>query len=177
MVLAAGCGSSGVHFPAHVSLDRAKHFKQFTLYYAGHSVLGLPLTTDSGENIRQWIDDESSSVAFAYGTCEDYGTGDMATCNPPLVINNYAACLRGGKRSHSQAIAKRIKVRGVDAWASEGELLLTTNRTTIDIEAATLADALKVAAQLRAVNRPEPGPGQRLAPPDRWTITHKCRQQ
>jgi hypothetical protein len=154
IVLAAALALSGpaggTRSRASFDLERARSFGEFTLFDAGTSVDGLPLTAV----LRR--DDTANFVSFVYGDCV---AGDDAGCAPPVEIQVWPACARNlalydaGHAAAGPAPEPAV-VRGVPGALFDGgtRLELETGRSTVVVFAGSRARVLRVAAALRAVD-------------------------
>jgi hypothetical protein len=130
------------------SLEDARAFDEFLLFYAGPSVDGLPLTAV----LRR--DDTASFVSFVYGDCD--ASGD-AGCAPPAEIQVWPSCVRSlalyDVASGSPA-PDWVEVRGVrGALFDRGTRLeLGTGRSLVVVFADSRTGVLRIAAGLRAVD-------------------------
>lgn len=146
--------ASGLAPPqGNYSVDEAKTFTRFPLYYAGDSVAGYQLhaiekTTDA--------DHGSTNITFLYGDCippQDSNGSYDGGCPPPVQVQVWSACdrnpsLYGGPGSPTP---QETTVRGVPAayYESGTRLELQTGTSTVVIFAHAPAS---VAAALRGVN-------------------------
>ena len=151
------------------SLEKARGFRNFPLYFAGESVRGLPLVAihriDAapypGEEVRQ------DDVTFLYGLCR--ATRER-TCSPPIQVQVWNACERY-QALYPFAPDESLVVRGVPAAFYENweRLELYTQDATIVLFGNAKAELLDVATMLRGLNRsvaasdhlPEPAAGAR----------------
>jgi len=172
--VAGGCGAT---LDRHTDRDlaAARAFRRFPLYYAGSSVLGMPLVDGGRSSIRN-LNAPWGPVDFAYGYCTPEGSGDSARCNPPVDIVEVAAC-HGDVRYIDPAVrpTQWLRVRGARAaWfgPDDHRLQLTLGRTTVMISAAHLRDAEAVARSLRGVSQAGPLPS--LPKPARNLPAQQC---
>jgi hypothetical protein len=130
------------------SLEDARAFDDFPLFYAGPSADGLPLTAV----LRR--DDTARFVSFVYGDCE--ASGDAA-CAPPAEIQVWPSCARSlalyDVASGSPA-PEWVEARGVrGALFDRGTRLeLETGRSLVVVFAGSRGRVLRIAAELRAVD-------------------------
>ena len=134
---------------SNYSVNEAKAFTRFPVYYAGEAVNGHTLTAVE-------LDTQSDSVTFIYGDCknpawdEPFGEGG---CAPPVQVQVWSACPRnpslyGGPGSPTP---DNTTVRGVPAayYVGGSQLELQTGTSTVVI----FADSPQtVAMALRGVN-------------------------
>jgi hypothetical protein len=144
----AGAGG-GVPPRSSFSLEEARALDEFPLYSAGADVDGLPLTAV----LRR--DDTASFVSFVYGECEAVGD---AGCAPPAEVQVWPACRRSLALYDGEAagspVPEPVHVRGVPgAFFDRGTRLeLETGRSLVVVFAGSRAQALRVAAELEAVD-------------------------
>ena len=130
------------------TVEDARAFDDFPLFYAGPSADGLPLTAV----LRR--DDTASYVSFVYGDCD--ASGD-AGCAPPAEIQVWPSCLRSfalyDVASGSPA-PEWVEARGVrGALFDRGTRLeLETGRSLVVVFADSRARVLRIVAELRAVD-------------------------
>jgi hypothetical protein len=157
-----GCGSAQEAAPlrGRLTLEQARAFDDFPLYFAGERVHGLDLVAILRRS------DTADYVSFVYGDCTpapDEG------CAPPAEVQVWPACKRhAGLYDVSAPGAPRpapAQVRGVPGALFEDgtRLELYTGGATIVVFAESRATALTLAEELRPVQ--EPGPGGDLPPP------------
>ena len=148
------------------SLDEAKRFDSYSVYYAGGEVaaskdaVGFPLEKASGSG----PDQRSSTWAFIYGDC-DPPTGDRG-CAPPLQIQNFSTCARwaGGVNQGKPLYGFRgAKARGTGRGLSN-PIEIFTGTTTVVIFAPRPALAKAAASALRNVRNARPSPFPPPAP-------------
>lgn len=130
-------------------LQQARAFKKFTVYWAGRSVDGVPLT--AADNLYNFV---STSVGFAmyYGDCEGRGTLHAGGCTLPLKITTVIY------EAHSNAslgIQHNVRLRSVPAVVFGGgdDIEIYTDRQAIDIVADSPHRALAAVAALEPFNR------------------------
>jgi hypothetical protein len=135
------------------SLEQARAFDEFPLYYAGDEVDGLPLTAV----LRR--DDVADYVSFVYGDCTPSSDGG---CAPPAEVQVWP----GGRRnaaSYGDAPGapelERTEVRGRPAaWVDDGaQLEIYAEGSTVVVFAHTRELALEVAGALRCVRSDDDG--------------------
>jgi hypothetical protein len=152
LVLLAGCGSARAPTGeprGNFTLEAARAFDGFPLYYAGENVEGLPLVAVTR---RQ---DTADYVAFIYGDC---AAGDDMGCAPPAEIQIWQACRRNlGLYDTSQPGTPELEpvtIRGVPAaFLEDGHRLeIQTGVSTVVVFAGSRGRALRIAEALRGVN-------------------------
>jgi len=163
VALAAGDGGGP---DGRLSLEEARSFTGFPLFYAGQEVDGLPLTAI----LRR--DDGADYVSFVYGDCE---ATDDAGCAPPVEVQVWAACRRHlGLYERGPPFGpavERAAVRGVPAaFLDDGARLeLQTGRSTVVVFAGARGRALRIAAALRSADGSIPA-GAALPVPDQGAL-------
>jgi hypothetical protein len=148
-VLLGGCTSHQAPPISAVDLSQARFFKEFTVYWAGSAIDGIPLTAADSP-----LDFINSSVGFAlyYGDCLGRGTFHTGGCTLPLKITTVRY------RPHSDATFGRqhwILVHHVPAVVYHGDrnIEIYADRQAIDIVAATAQLASDAAQALTPFNR------------------------
>jgi hypothetical protein len=142
----AELGGPGGNF----SLEEAKAFEEFPLYYAGSEVDGLPLTAV----LRR--DDTANYVSFVYGDCTPSSDGG---CAPPAEVQVWPAGGRNVDSYDSPApgtpVPERARIRDRPAavLADGTQLEIYTEGSTIVVFSHTRERALEVAKALRCVRR------------------------
>lgn len=144
---------------AELTLNDARRFRRFDLFYAGSRVLGLPLTAvlcSMQPTVDQPVITKPPSAyglmprwTFIYGTCK---ASSEEGCRPPVEIMNDGSCWNN-LRYYSKRDRTRLgRLRGVPASLSSsfdgGEVLLYTRRTTVTIDAPNLSQARRIALAL-----------------------------
>jgi hypothetical protein len=181
-ILGGGCGGQQpmkqpVKLKGNSSLEEARAFRAFPVYYAGETVAGFPLTAVNREPVtappgtpvapKLRRAGDVSSFDFAYGSCSMPSAGKG--CSLPLSIQVWPACARYPALYNSNGfggpVPKKTRIRGVPAAYFEGgyRLEIQTGASTIVIFGARSRMRAAVAA-LEALNM-NVGPGQRLPPP------------
>ena len=134
------------------SLDQAREFSQFPLYYAGESVDGVPLVAVLRRS------DSANYVSFIYGECS--ASGDMG-CAPPGEVQVWPACVRNParydrNRSPISPTSVPTSVRGVPAAVFEDghRLEIQTGAATVVVFGETPSYVTALADALRGVNNP-----------------------
>lgn len=135
------------------SLNEARKFDAYRVYYAGKEVAGFPIVYATGEDGQ--IDQRSSAWFFVYGHCVDPPA--EGGCSPPVQIHNYSVCDRWAGVStygHRLYDFRGAKARwgGVDIG---GSMEIFTGRTTVTIGGGS--NLVKAAARaLRLVDNGQP---------------------
>jgi hypothetical protein len=161
----SACGAEKIP-PVRHNLAPAKRFRPFTLYHAGRTFSGLPMTGDGSIAVRRYY--RGQPVRFTYGQCVP--SGEHHNCNPPVDIINYPICYFPGPNPSPHRVY-RIRGRRVGVYYDYGHfdlVELQTGKTTIVIHAHSPAQALAVVRRLRAANA-DIAPGDPLPPPRRVT--------
>jgi hypothetical protein len=130
LLVATACGggsgtkSSQSPTAGDMTVDQAKAFAGFTLYWLGDTYQGLPLT-----KIHH---DEPTDVRFIYGTCT---TEDPSgSCNLPLELIEQPNCAVVPDMIATEAKqSSMFKIRGADALAVSGGIVLWTADVSITI--------------------------------------------
>jgi hypothetical protein len=148
------------------TIEEAREFEGFSLYWVGDSYEGLPLTRIIGyrydpEPPVPAVEAESS-VSFIYGDCDPPPDGG---CPPPLAVvvepcrmnrpGRFAPSVRGGP----------FEIRGARAEYVSGDLRIWTGDVYISIFAIS-ASHMEVANQLRLVSEGPEGASKPLGPPN-----------
>ena len=156
------------------SLDEARAFTAFPVYYAGEKVAGLsltsvnrePVTAPPGTPVAPKLQQagDVSSFDFSYGTCL------VPACSLPLSIQIWPACARypalySTNPLGAGPVPRKTSIRGVPAAYFEGgyRLEIQTGASTIVIFGARSRMRAAVAA-LEGLNTAV-DPGQKLPPP------------
>lgn len=148
------------------SLEDARRFSRFSLYYAGASTLGHSLTAvhriDAkpypGERVRR------DDVTFLYGGCQPVS----GTCVPPVQIQAWNSCERY-EGLYDILPDEKIRIRGASAAFYEDytRLEIQSGRTTIVIfgdHRHNRGGLIEVADRLQSVDGMV-SPGENLPPP------------
>jgi hypothetical protein len=133
------------------SLEHARAFDEFRLFSAGRIVDGHPLTAV----LRR--DDRANYVSFVYGDCE---ADDDEGCAPYAEVQVWPACRRnlalydGVATRAASPVPERVRVRGVPGafFESGTRLELETGRSLVVVFAASREQALRIAAELEALD-------------------------
>ncbi len=158
LVLAAGCGNGtkkgqGPTGP-DMTVEQARGFNEFTLYWLGDTYKGLPLTK---------IERALGGVEFIYGTCT---TEDPSgECNLPIVLQERPFCLLLPTRIATAAKQSSVfKIRGADAQVISGGTVLWAGDVSITIFNDTLDASIErlAALSLAPINRSGGEPGTPL---------------
>jgi hypothetical protein len=148
-----------------MTLNEARRFSRFDLFYAGQKVLHLRLSS-MGCSMAPAVDKPvlqrppesfglTPSWDFTYGTC-DAGPGEGG-CAPPVDIQENESCW-DNLSAYAGHPPRLTRLRGVpstrtyDRGDGFGEVELYTRLTTVTIDAPTVAKALRVSEALRGVN-------------------------
>src|SRR5215475_12710766 len=151
-ILAGGCnehrveGGRSVELRSNYSVEQARRFHGFDLYYAGAEVAGLPLTAVTrdpvtappGTAVARKLRHTSglSSIDFLYGSCV-VPEGSEGGCGLPLDIQVWPACARYPALYVGPLAPepKPTRIRGVPAAYFEGghRLEIQTGDATIVI--------------------------------------------
>lgn len=145
----AGKGTDGSP-RSNFSMEQARAFTDFPLYYAGDSVGDVPLVAVLRRN------DNANYVSFIYGTCEAVNeTG----CAPPGEVQVWPACIRNparyaANRSPISPTSQPQSVRGVPAARFEDghRLEIQTGTSTVVVFGHTPELAQTLASALRGVS-------------------------
>jgi hypothetical protein len=145
----AGCTTRQAPPISAYALSQARYFGNFTVYWAGTRIDGIPLTAADSP-----LDFINSSVGFAlyYGDCLGRGTFHSGGCTLPLKITTVLY------KAHSDAsygTQHWVLVHRVPAVVYHGgdDIEIYTDRQAIDIVAATPKLASDASVALRPFNR------------------------
>ena len=151
------------------TIDDARQFKEFPLYWLGESYEGLPLT----KIIRYRYDPEppippieaENSVTFIYGSCTP---GPESGCATPLsiVLDDY--CLKPPERiSTSVKRGPPFDVRrGLAQYIGRDHVRVWTGNVSIAIFTEGAASQVEAAEKLRLVSEGPEGAQRTLGPPN-----------
>jgi hypothetical protein len=146
--LLAGCATHEAPPISAADMWAASSFKEFTVYWAGKKIDGVPLT--AADNLA----DFHSGVGFElyYGNCMSRGTFHTGGCVLPLKVTTARYSPHSDVSFGPQ---HWIIVHQVPAVVYQGgnDLEIYTDRQTIDIAAATPKLASDAAAALEPFNR------------------------
>lgn len=158
-VVTLGCsgGSTTVHPKGNFSVEQAREFHRFPVYYPGSEANGQKLTAVRRDPLGPMRKNEDS-ILFSYGTCEIPAGQMEGGCSLPVSVSNEPACSRN-LSMYQGALSprpRRTRVRGTTAAFFEGgsRLEIQTGITTVVIFARSKPDALSVARSLHGVNVP-----------------------
>ena len=130
------------------SLDEAREFGDFPLYYAGDEVEGLPLTAV----LRR--DDSAEYVSFVYGDCTPSSDGG---CAPPAEVQVWPGAVRNlgsyDASAPGRPIPEQTRIRGRPAAVFEdgARIEVYADGATIVVFAHTTELARAIAESLRCV--------------------------
>jgi hypothetical protein len=130
------------------TLDEARAFDEYPLFFAGDRVDGHPLAAV----VRR--SDTAEFVSFIYGDCTPV---DGMGCAPPIEIQVWPACRRHlalYESSPAEIGVERTAVRGVPAAVLDDgtRLELQSGRVTIVVFAETRARLARIAGSLRSLD-------------------------
>jgi hypothetical protein len=130
-----------------LSLEEARRFDEFPLYYAGQEVDGLPLTAV----LRR--DDSADYVSFVYGACTP---ASDAGCAPPAEVQVWESADRNAGSYDLSAPGspplERTRIRGRPAaFVGDGALEIYADESTVVVFAGTRDRRLAIAKALRCV--------------------------
>ena len=176
----AGCaGGDGETTPqGNMTLEEARDFRAFPLYYLGDSVgdLGFEaIVRTSRSSPRPY-----TQITFLYGTCE--AKGDQG-CSPPLHVLVWPECFRFEQR-YSIPRRESVTVRGVPARlrrAAAGQAprleLYPANATVVlnDFSGGEVGSLLEVAHRLIGLNVPAARSTDLPDRPPRTDRAPRCR--
>lgn len=164
---AAATSRTAAEPAGNFSLDEARRFDEFALYYVGDAFASLPL---SAVLRRKEISVPAEPIAadtvsFVYGDCTP--SGDSG-CSPPLEVQVWPACVRSladyeltpGKPME----AERLIIRGAPAARIAGRLEVYTGDATVVVFANRPPDLVRAANALVPVNSVAAG-GRKLPTP------------
>jgi hypothetical protein len=152
LLAAAGCGAAREEAPlrGNVTLEEARAFDGFPLYFAGERAADLPLVAV----VRR--DDTAEYVSFVYGDCMI--AADEEGCSPPAEIQVWRGCARGaglyeGAGQSLPAPSERTTIRGVPAMLFDdgARVELFARDATIVVFADSRMRALELVEELRPV--------------------------
>jgi hypothetical protein len=149
------------------TVEDAKQFKEFPLYWLGESYEGMPLT----KIIRYRYDPEppippteaENIVLFIYGSCTP---GPESGCAPPLSIRVEPYCMKPPERFAPAVRGEPLEVRGAPAEQISGDLRIWTGEVSIKIFTDGLAAQVEAAEKLRLISEGPEGAQSTLGPPD-----------
>jgi hypothetical protein len=165
LLAAAACGAANDAVPlrGNFTLEEARAFTGFPIYYAGERVDDFPLVAV----LRR--DDTADYVSFVYGDCL-LTVGDHG-CAPPAEIQVWRGCRRGAELYDRSAPAspappERTTIRGAPAALIDDgtRVELFTRGATIVVFAGSRTRARRLAEALRPVRASQPS-SEPLPPP------------
>jgi hypothetical protein len=161
----AGCTT---HAPPPISahdLSKAVDFPEFTVYWSGTEVDGVPVT--AADNFGDFNEDGGGFTVY-YGDCEGRGTFRTAGCTLPLRITT---SLYSPHSDASYGPQHWLHLHGVQAVVYHGGdyIEVYTDHQTIDIAADSPERALDAALALRPLNR-TPTDGDPAFPPTSYRV-------
>ncbi len=144
------------------TIDDARQFTEFPLYWLGESYEGLPLT----KIIRYRYDPEppippieaENSVTFIYGSCTP---GPESGCAPPLSIRVEPYCMKPPERIAPAVRGTPFEVRGAVAEQISGDLRIWAGEVSVKVFTEGAASQVEAVEKLRLVSE---GPEGALAP-------------
>jgi hypothetical protein len=133
----------------NLSLEEARSFDEFPLYYAGDEIDGLPLRAV----LRR--EGDADYVSFVYGDCTP---ASDAGCAPPAEVQVWAGRARNARSYDTSASGTpapaHARIRGLPAaFVSEGALEIYTEEATIVVFGDSRDRALAIAGALRCLRR------------------------
>ena len=154
----AGCADSDEVEPrGNMTLEEARRFEGFPLYFPGEAVGDLQL--EAIVRTRYSSPRPHTQITFLYGTCE---ARSDAGCSAPLHVLVWPECYRFDTR-YSIPQPERITVRGVPGrlrTGAEGRSprleLYPANSTVVlnDCSGGELGSLVRLASRLRGLNVP-----------------------
>lgn len=150
------------------TIEDARQFEGFSLYWLGDSYEGLPLT----EIIRYRHDPETpipakeaeDTVIFIYGSCTPPREGG---CVPPLSLSMEPCRIKPpGHFSPRMRLGEPFEVRGALVWNIGGDHFRIWTRDVSIAIFTEPASQMDVANQLRLVTEGPEGALKPLGPPD-----------
>lgn len=121
----------------NLSLDEAKAFDKFALFWAGEQYTEFPLSTiiraDYVSAERPGLTVKEDSVSFLYGSCEVPESGDGG-CPAPYQLSIHSACSMLGLVS-PELFERRVMVNGVagDVYPNAGQFVLWTQDVILTV--------------------------------------------
>ncbi len=148
------------------TIEDAKQFREFPLYWLGESYEGLPLT----KIIRYRYDPEppipaiqaENIVLFIYGSCNP---GPEGGCPPPLSIRVEPYCMNPPEGFAPAVRGGPFEVRGALAEQVSGDIRIWTGDVSVAIFTDGLAAQVDAGEQLRLVSEGPEGAQRTLGPP------------
>ena len=152
LVALAGCATHTAPPISANDLREARQFKEYTVYWAGPTVDGEPLT--AADNLFNFV---SSTIGFAmyYGNCEGRGTFHTAGCTLPLKITTVRYVAHSDDSFGPLRWVTMPRLNNVPAVIYHGgdDMEIYTDQQAIDIVADSPGRALAAANALRPFNR------------------------
>jgi len=166
--LAAALAGCTTHGPPPISaqdLAKAGEFPEFTVYWSGTSVDGVPVT--AADNLGDFNENGGGFTVY-YGDCEGRGTFHTAGCTLPLRITT---SIYSPHSDASYGPQHWLTLHGVPAVVYHGGdyIEVYTDRQTIDIAADSPRRALDAALALEPLNR-KPTAGDPAFPQPYYTV-------
>jgi hypothetical protein len=147
-LLLAGCATHPAGPISAKQLRYARSFKLFTVYWAGRSIDGIPLTQADGAGDY----DPVIGITMYYGNCERGGGIPIGGCTLPLKVTT----VRYVPHSNVSLGPRRdVTLRGVPAviFDKGSEIELYTDEMEVDVVGDTPRRALQAVAHLTTFNR------------------------
>lgn len=145
----SGCATHAAPAISAHDLATARAFNEFTVYWDGPSVDGIPLT--AADNLYNFV---NSSVGFAiyYGNCESRGTFHTAGCTLPVKITTVIYVAHSNASLGPQ---HNVRLRNVPAVIYDGgdDIEMYTDHQAVNIVADSPKRALAAVAALEPFNR------------------------
>lgn len=152
LVTLAGCATHMAPPISAADLNQARQFGEYTVYWAGPTVDGEPLT--AADNLFDFV---SSTIGFAmyYGNCEGRGTFHTAGCTLPLKITTVLYAAHSDDSFGPLRWVTLPRLNNVPAVIYHGgdDMEIYTDHQAIDIVADSPERALAAANALRPFNR------------------------
>ena len=158
---ASGTRPADAPVRGNFSLAEARAASGLDLYWAGASIVGLPLTAVERRG------DSARYVSFLYGDCP---ASDHQGCPLPLEIQTWPACVRNlslydaGDPFSPRPEWSQVRKAPAGIFDEGRQVELQTGSSTVVIFGDTRALVNRAAAALRGVNNPD-RPGEPLRPP------------
>lgn len=167
-LLGGGGGSAAPASAGQITwtIEDAKAFTDFPLYWLGESYEGLPLT----KIIRYRYDPEppispieaENIVLFIYGSCTP---GPESGCAPPLSIRVEPYCMKPPERIATAVRGTPFEVRGAVAEQIAGDLRIWTEEVSVKVFTEGAASQVEAVEKLRLVSEGPKGAQRTLGPP------------
>jgi hypothetical protein len=138
------------------SVEDAKNFRDFPVFWAGEEHAGVPLEAiiraDYVSAVRPQFTLVEDSVSFLYGSCIPSDSGEGGCPNPYQVIVQSACMVPPGFASRDH-VDTETTVRGAHAEVfTDGHLILWTQNVAVTIFAPTREETVSVADRLVPLN-------------------------